>query len=465
MRPIQRRAHLLRLVALNLLIFFHLETGIAEPRTAAIGPKTMPCPNDEDVIIVGKGGTACRPVSSVWTRIFLPEGVTPFYQQDPKLQKFHIKYDKRDRALSVMVKENTPVGAEGSIKFQGPDFEATIIIRAVDKRSMSRGEYFVKHISELEATMRALSAQVRALTQELAKEKARSAAAEENAWHARRRAHAAHARANAAEARANAAEARAEAAEARADASKEQVAKSRGREQAALGLVRTKEAQAQRTRHHMLVSVARELENKRTQRLMPEGGEARRVHDRITARFRYADWKYGYCIFDAELTLSPGRPFEIADAKVVAKDRQELPTSIVSPNVAWVRDDTTAITTVVSGSPTRMVFAVRVPPKMSTVDLRLMLFERGSDSPATFVLPAYDKLVNLWRPETAEEEERRLWGSQLVISPQLLVGAFWISNGVEGEGRELDATTFTSLGLRMTKGFSENFAVEVDIAG
>ncbi|MCG8419475.1 MAG: porin family protein [Proteobacteria bacterium] len=70
-----------------------------------------------------------------------------------------------------------------------------------------------------------------------------------------------------------------------------------------------------------------------------------------------------------------------------------------------------------------------------------------------------------WIKEIEAREARESLGTQLIIGPRLFGGAFWISNGQVGDGRELDATTFYGLGVRVTKGFSELIALEGEIAG
>ena len=67
-----------------------------------------------------------------------------------------------------------------------------------------------------------------------------------------------------------------------------------------------------------------------------------------------------------------------------------------------------------------------------------------------------------WIKEIEAREARESLGTQLIIGPRLFGGAFWISNGQVGDGRELDATTFYGLGVRVTKGFSESIAFEAE---
>lgn len=70
-----------------------------------------------------------------------------------------------------------------------------------------------------------------------------------------------------------------------------------------------------------------------------------------------------------------------------------------------------------------------------------------------------------WLKEVAEEEARLLRAKQLILGPRVFFGAFWLSNGLKGEDRNTEATTFRAGGLRLTKGLSENFAFETEASG
>ncbi|MCG8420133.1 MAG: hypothetical protein MJE77_19560, partial [Proteobacteria bacterium] len=161
------------------------------------------------------------------------------------------------------------------------------------------------------------------------------------------------------------------------------------------------------------------------------------------------------------LDSADSNPYRLAHVRVRDTSGRLVPASLIHPGEP---DENGIVARIMKGDVVKIVVAIEQAAGLKLENLRIELSGPNSSRRISMAIPRHTA-ANLWRPETAEEEERRLWGSQLVISPQVLVGAFWISNGVEGEGRELDATTFTSLGLRMTKGFSENFAVEVDIAG
>ena len=342
-----------------------------------------------------------------------------------------------------------------------------IIIRAEKKADRARADA----AQAREAADRANKEAARAKA-EAAVAKAKAKKSEAAAKKAKAEAKEAEAAAKKAKAEAKEAEAEAKKATAEAKKAKAVAREAKASEQAAHERERGKGKAVVDAVYQLVLNAAVELVDDNPKRLIAKKEESSFTAGRLNGRFKYANWKNGLFLFDAELSVPPGRAINLARAKVVvAKTGEELTTGIVPPDAPdgpdlFNQPHQKIIATIRPSQKKRLVFVVKMPPGQSAKGLELRLFERGSDRPPLAVkVPEFNGVATAilvaMGPKTAQ---RHRWARQLVAGPRLSYGVCWFTSGEDGED-DLENTSCMAAGAYVSRGFHEYVALEVEAVG
>ena len=319
-----------------------------------------------------------------------------------------------------------------------------------------------------------IRAEKKAARAEDAADRARADAAQAREAADRAKKAATRARTEAKKAKAEAKEAKAEAKEAGAEAkkAKAEAREAKASERAARERERGKGKAVVDAVYQLALNAAVELVDDQPKRLIAKKEESSFTAGRLNGRFKYANWKNGLFLFDAELSVPPGRAINLARAKVVvAKTGKELTTGIVPPDAPdgpdlFNQPHQKIIATIRPGQKKRLVFVVKMPPGQPAKGLELKLFERGSDRPPLAVkVPEFTGVATAilvaMGPKTAQ---RHRWARQLVAGPRISWGACWLTSGQDGED-DLENTSCMAAGAYVSRGFHEYVALEVEAVG
>ncbi|MEM9492152.1 MAG: hypothetical protein AAGC55_23600 [Myxococcota bacterium] len=221
--------------------------------------------------------------------------------------------------------------------------------------------------------------------------------------------------------------------------------------------------------------IAEQLINPSAPTLMPMPEDAKVASDgTLTLEFTQARWNGAFFLLSIQLTIPHGRPYRLADSRIVSSDGNAVPAEI-----SFTRTDSPPpdglLAQVESGAPVTLVIAADLTGKDSTDGLTLHLSEPDGRRPVTAPIPDYRDGRILWPigPKEkariqAEEERQRLEkerqrrGKQMIVSVQGFYGAYFMRDGV-GQG-ETEVTSMSGLGVRVTQGFIPEFALEAELA-
>ena len=237
----------------------------------------------------------------------------------------------------------------------------------------------------------------------------------------------------------------------------------RGREE---GRAQMADEFKERAKRHRYTVAARKLLQRDLGILLPhdEAGTSRDFPIlRLTPRA--ATWEGDDYILRIDATgqpLAASNPYRLAAIRIRDKTGKIVPTQVIHPTASEEEGIYARIT---QGRVVRLVMVIEQVAGLKLEELQLEISEPNGARPLIMAIPTHIA-ATIWRPETPDEERRRLQSMQLIVGPRLFGGAFWVPNGLEeGQGRNTAATTFWGLGIRLLKGFSQSLAFEAEASG
>ena len=480
---------------------FAQNTATKKPTSGAT-PKSSECPSPEATLeIVGDQTEFCIPVSKgeVVTLRYPPGAKVA----TPEISPIDMDPKKEKHLVRISVNEDSTLPVEESLTVEGPDYSATVYLRASQSLTVTRANFTIKYISPEHAKARTEASVARTEASEArteaneandhaaaseqaanrakeqaiasdraaAKEKARAGRYKKQrdvAYKQRDEAYKQRDKANEQRDEANkqrdeafkdrdkANEQRDEANKQRDEAFKDRDKANKGRDEAIRQRDEAQRVARENTRAMLIDAIRRRRDQPGALIPITEDEWVQIENSRLRVRYKDAFWLGEYLAFPADLATTSGGPFPLSHLGVELDTGEPLDSYVLEP-VGFENTTKGIITTLREGKQAEVIVAAQVPPDIGPERLRLITAEHGRP-PVAAQFPRY-RLV----PETQKQKQRRIWSKQVIVGPRVSYGACWLASGLDGDD-SLESTSCKALSAYFAKGLHENFAAGAEVA-